>query len=241
MKKIIFAFTFLPLVALSQLIAGKNVIKANLSSLAFKNYHATFERQLSKRTSISLSYRYMQKQHMPYESLIKQFYDDPNLVLEHFLIGNTAITPEFRLYTGKMQGFYMAFYGRFATFDFTLPLKYNSTVTTTSTANFDGKIKSSSAGIMFGIQKKIAKKLVLDFWIIGANYGESKGDLIANNFGHTLSNYEKDQLQQSINNLDVQPFQIKGTVANDGKSATIQSAGPWAGIRGLGISLGIRF
>lgn len=243
MKKLILLFVFIPFLSNAQLLAGKNKIKVNLSSLAFNNYHATYERSLTKRLSISLSYRYMSKQHIPLEDAVKNYVDDPNLDLGTFMMGNNAITPELRLYTGKGKGFYVAFYGRMANFDFTVPLKYQSTITgTTSTANFDGIIKSTSGGIMFGIQHNIAKALVLDFWILGAHYGSSSGKLVANNFSPALSNQqERDALKKSINDFDASPFKIKGDVAADGKSAYIESDGPWAGVRGLGLSLGIKF
>ena len=41
--------------------------------------------------------------------------------------------------------------------------------------------------------------------------------------------------------LSLEKFKIKGSVAADNKSATIISDGPWAGVRGAGISLGFRF
>jgi len=242
MKKLILLFVFIPFLSNAQLLAGKNKIKVNLSSLAFNNYHATYERSLTKRLSISLSYRYMSKQHIPLENAVKNYVDDPNLDLGTFMMGNNAITPELRLYTGKGKGFYVAFYGRMANFDFTVPLKYQSSITSSpNTANFDGIIKSTSGGIMFGIQHNIAKALVLDFWILGAHYGSSSGNLVASNFDHTLTAYERQSLQNAINNFDASPFKIKGSVATDGKSAYIESDGPWAGVRGLGLSLGIKF
>ena len=93
-------------------------------------------------------------------------------------------------------------------------------------------------------QYRIFKKLVLDIWIIGGHYGTSSGELVAtfpNAPNGQLTPSQRADLENNINTLDVSPFKIKGSVAADNKSATIISDGPWAGVRGAGISLGFRF
>jgi hypothetical protein len=101
-----------------------------------------------------------------------------------------------------------------------------------------GKITSTSGGIMFGTQHRIFKVLTLDIWIIGGHYGSSKGTLaITRNFS---TQQERDALKQELDDIDAPPFKFKNaTVTATG--ASIQSDGPWAGIRGLGINLGFRF
>ncbi len=246
MKKIIILLAVIPAFAQAQLLGGKNIIKANLSSLAFGNYHATFERAILKKMSISVSYRYGEKKALPLEKLTRDFIDDPNLNFGRFMLGNSAITPELRLYLGmgKMKGFYVAPYARFANFDFTIPVKYQTGFNVTADADFVGTIKSTSYGVMFGTQYQILKKLVLDIWIVGGHYGTSKGDLVAtfpNLPNGQLSASQRADLEKSIESIDLTPFKIKGTIAADNKSATIVSDGPWAGVRGLGLSLGFRF
>lgn len=250
MKKIILLFALMPLLGKSQsLIGGKNIVKANLSSLAFGNYHATFERSILKKMSLSVSYRYGAKKALPIQDVVSKYIDDPNLNLGRFELGNSAITPELRMYLGlgKMKGFYIAPYARFATFDFTIPVKYTTNTPLGAKqvdADFIGKVKSTSGGVMFGMQYQIFKKLVLDIWLVGGHYGTSSGDLLATfptPLKSDLTNNEQKSLQDAINSLDLSPFKVKGTVAADGKSATLISDGPWAGVRGLGFSLGLRF
>jgi len=245
MKKIILLFALLPVLGKSQsLIGGKNIVKANLSSLAFGNYHATFERSILKKMSLSVSYRYGAKKALPIQETVSKYFDDPNLNLGRFELGNSAITPELRLYLGlgKMKGFYIAPYARFATFDFTMPIKY-STPLGVKDADFVGKIKSTSGGLMFGTQYQILKKLVLDIWIVGGHYGTSKGELVADISKNPapVGSSERTSLQNAINGLDLSPFKVTGTIAADGRSATLISDGPWAGVRALGFSLGLRF
>jgi hypothetical protein len=254
MKKIILFFALLPVLAKSQsLIGGKNIIKANLSSLAFGNYHATFERSILKKMSLSVSYRYGAKKALPIQETVSKYFDDPNLNLGRFELGNSAITPELRLYLGlgKMKGFYIAPYARFATFDFTMPIKYTVANPLGGTiqvdADFTGKIRSTSGGVMFGTQYQILKKLVLDIWIVGGHYGTSTGELIADisknpvPANNPLYASGRASLQSAIDGLSLDPFKVKGTIAADGRSATLLSDGPWAGVRALGFSLGLRF
>jgi hypothetical protein len=250
MKKIVVLFALIPFLGNSQsLIGGKNIIKANLSSLAFGNYHFTYEHTLLKKLSISVSYRYGAKKALPIQDLVSKYFDDPNLNLGRFELGNTAITPELRLYLGlgKMKGFYIAPYARFATFDFTMPVKYNVANPLGGTkqveGDFIGKIKSTSGGLMFGTQYQILKKLVLDIWILGGHYGTSTGELVADISKNPapIGSTNRQSLQDAINGLKLDPFKVKGTIAADGNSATLNSDGPWAGFRGLGLSLGLRF
>lgn len=246
MKKILLIIAVFPAFAQAQLLGGKNIIKANLSSLAFGNYHATFERAILKKMSLSISYRYGEKKALPIEQITKDFIDDPNLNFGRFMLGNSAITPELRLYLGmgKMKGFYVAPYARFANFDFTIPIKYQTGFGNFADADFVGTIKSTSYGVMFGTQYQILKKLVLDIWIVGGHYGTSSGDLIAtfpNLPNGQLTASQRTSLEQAIQDIDVSPFKLKGTIAADNKSGTIISDGPWAGVRGAGLSLGFRF
>ena len=92
---------------------------------------------------------------------------------------------------------------------------------------------------MFGTQHQIFKKLVLDIWIIGAHFGNSKGNLIAA-INPALSTKEQQDFQTTLNNLDASPFTIVGKVTSS-TSAVLKTDGPWVGVRGAGFTLGFRF
>jgi hypothetical protein len=239
MKKIIVLFLCLPMFAGAQsLIGGSNIIRWNVGSIALKNYHFTYERSLTKRLSLSLSYRTMPKGDVPFKSQLEKAIESDDINFSNFQIGNTAWTLEGRFYLGlgKMKGFYLAPYLRFATFDLSTPVKYtNSGVT--KEANFIGKVKSTSPGLMIGWQIQIATKFVLDLQIIGGHYGHSNGDL---NFISTtpLTTQEQDALRQSLNDIKADPFKFTSTVTAAG--AQIKTDGPWAGIRS-NIGIGFRF
>lgn len=242
MKKLFVVLIFIPFLGQSQqLFGGKNILKISLSSLAFNNYHFTYERNIFKNISFSISYRSMPKGAIPYQNEIRDQINSNEINFDNFLIGNTAITPELRIYFSlhKMKGFYIAPYARIANFDVTVPVKYTSNGTVppaSKEALMDGKIKSTSAGLMIGYQFQLFKKLALDFQIIGGHYGTSKGDLF---FASTLSPFEQQTLRDNLNNLQVDPFKFTSTVSSTG--AQINTDGPWAGIRAINLGLGFRF
>lgn len=247
MRKLIPLLLFLlPVLTMGQ----KNAIKVNLSSIAIRNYHFQYERKLVSKLTVNLGLRIMPKGGLPFQSTFEKYggLDDPNLQIGQFSIGNTAITIEPRLYLSRkaMKGFYIAPYARWASFDLGLPFSYTYDKdpgplvnNETKTAVFNGKIKSFSGGLMFGTQFNIAKRLVLDIWWIGGHYGSSSGDL---NFVASLpTQEERDAVRNTINNFDPSPFKIKKPVDVTANGASIESSGPWAGLRGLGINLGFKF
>jgi hypothetical protein len=253
MKKALFvlALFFTLQVHAQKLIGGNNIIKGNLTSFALKNYHISYERSLNRFMSVSASYRYMPKGSLPLQSIAKKYIDNPAINFDLFQMGNNALTFESRFYLGlqKMSGFYIAPYARFANFDLAVPVAYTynpdaavgsviGSNPITKIADINGTIKSTSYGAYIGLQKQLLTKLVLDIWFIGGHYGSSNGSL---NFvaPEKLPSQAVTALQQALDDTKVNPFELKSKVTQNG--ATADMKGPWAGFRGLGISLGLRF
>ena len=253
MKKVLFvlALFFTLQVHAQKLIGGNNIIKGNLTSFALKNYHISYERSLNRFMSVSASYRYMPKGSLPLQSIAKKYIDNPAINFDLFQMGNNALTFESRFYLGlqKMSGFYIAPYARFANFDLAVPVAYTynpdaavgsviGSNPITKIADINGTIKSTSYGAYIGLQKQLLTKLVLDIWFIGGHYGSSNGSL---NFvaPEKLPSQAVTALQQALDDTKVNPFEITSKVNQNG--ATADMKGPWAGFRGLGISLGLRF
>jgi len=255
MKKLLVIIAFVPVFANSQkLIGGKNIIKTNLTGDAIGNYNLTYERSILKKMSFSLGFRYMPKSTMPQviKEKVEEFVDDKNIRINDFQMGNFAITPELRIYlsAGKMKGFYLAPYARYSSFDLQVPVAYNyqnGLNTVNASALFNGKFTSLSAGLLIGSQFQIAKKLVLDVWIIGGHYGTSSGTINATDFDPAIDPNNANQKQafkeqvESVNNKDYGPFKFEGKVSSDYKTATFTTTGAWAGVRALGLTLGVRF
>jgi hypothetical protein len=252
MKKVLFVLAlFFTLQGTTQkLIGGNNIIKGNLTSFALKNYHLSFERSLNHFMSVSASYRYMPKESLPIKSIVEKYIDNSAINYDLFQMGNNALTFESRFYLGlqKMSGFYIAPYARFANFDLSVPVAYTYTpegsfiapTPITKSASLDGVIKSTSYGAYIGLQKQLLTKLVLDIWFIGGHFGSSNGSL---NFitpeDYKLPTLAINALQKVLDDTKVNPFEITSKVNQNG--ATADMKGPWAGFRGLGISLGLRF
>ncbi|HMK04917.1 MAG TPA: hypothetical protein VK489_12025, partial [Ferruginibacter sp.] len=86
-----------------------------------------------------------------------------------------------------------------------------------------------------GAQFKLSKAVYLDWWILGPNYGSSKGNLTGKK---TMDAADQQDLRDELRDLDIPLTEY--TYKVDGNGARIDFKGPWAGIRS-GICIGIRF
>ena len=252
MKKIfLLFFIVIAFNASSQsLIGGDNILKTNLSADAINNYNLTYEKSINHFISLSVNYKSMPLSKLPLKSIAKKFIDNPAIDFDNFKIGNTTITFEGRFYLGlsKMSGFYIGPYIRYGNYDLSVPASYTYTPDKifpaeivkpiTAVATLDGTIRTQSYGAHVGMQFQLLTKLVLDISFIGGHYGTSTGKL---NF-MAPTDFPKPaqvELQRILDNTKANPFSLKSVVNSRG--ATTDTEGPWAGLRGLGIGLGLRF
>ena len=252
MKKIftLVLFAFSLSVSAQSLIGGNNILKTNLSADALNNYNITYERSINHFISLSVNYKNMPLSKLPLQALAKKFIDNPNINFDNFKFGNTTITFEGRFYLGlsKMSGFYIAPYIRYGNYDLSVPINYTYTPDKPSpnislppvpvNANLDGTIRTQSYGAHVGMQFQLLTKLVLDISFIGGHYGTSTGKL---NFIAPIDFPKPAQveLQRILDNTKANPFSLKSVV--NARGAITDTEGPWAGLRGLGIGLGLRF
>ena len=240
MKKIFFVLLCLPFFAGAQsLLGGKNILKWNTSSTALRNYSFTYERSILKHLSVSLSYRVMPKGNVPFQEQFADAIQSDDIDFGNMQMANTAWTIEPRIYVGigRMKGFYLSPYIRFADFDIFVPISYNNGTGGKNNATFEGTVKSTSGGLMVGWQFQILNKIVLDFQIVGLHLGNSSGVL---DFKQPtpLTPVEKAGLQKTLNDIDPGPFKFTSTMNDYG--AQIHPTG-WAGVRGLNLGIGLRF
>lgn len=223
-----------------------NIVKLNLLPAAFiKNFSFQYERVVTKHFSVALGARFMPATGIPFKDKIITLADvtdpDASNAINKFKMSNFAITPELRLYLSKKgygRGFYIAPYYRYASFKSDeLPIGYTDDSNQQQTITLKGDIKTNSAGLMFGAQWFLGKVITLDWWIIGAHYGTSKGTFVGTTT-MTLSAQEQADIQQAIDDFDIPVIKIASSVNANG--ATVNMSGPWAGIRG-GLTLGFRF
>ena len=222
-------------------MAKKNVIKINLPALAFKNISVQYERAMGKRTSLALNVRTIPFGKLPFQNTFKDITDNPDVRYDQFQVGSFGIVPEFRYYVGKrgaLHGFYIGPFVSYSNYKMDLPVTYTSG-TTTKTGVFNGKLNAVTGGLQLGAQFSLGKNMVLDWWILGPNYGSSDGTL---SFTSTLTPQEQADLDQAIKDLKEDlPFDAIKSHSVNSTGAVVNVKGPWAGLRGLGFSLGIRF
>jgi hypothetical protein len=222
-----------------------NMIKINLTALPLKNYGFQYERVLSRKFSFLLGYRTMPQGVLPLQNTIVDLVADGDAETEKQIkdltLGNTAITPEIRLYLSRKgygRGFYVAPFYRNATFKAGgINIEYESTPTITKTMALSGKITGNTFGLQIGAQWNLGKYVCLDWFIIGPHIGTGKGEL-AGTSSQPLTATEQADLRQGLEDLDI-PLSDKTVIVN-ANGATVKLDGPFAGVR-AGISIGIKF
>ncbi|GEO07916.1 DUF3575 domain-containing protein [Segetibacter aerophilus] len=225
--------------AQSQMLEGKNMVKVNLSSFVGKGFGLQYERQIGKRFTVALGYSKIPTSNIAFKSFIENQIDDPDIKIGDFKLGTSIFTPEVRYYVGKrgaFHGFYLAPYGRFGRYNLQGPITYTTSTNAKRDLVFTGSLNATTGGLMLGSSFTLHKRLYLDWWIVGGSIGSANGNFIAQT---ALSESEQRSLREELESIDVAFTSIKSTVTSTG--ATITTSGSMAGVRGLGINLGIRF
>jgi len=216
----------------------KNIAKINLIGFSI---NGQYERILSKRISVSLSYKVLPNGKFLLRGLIPTNDTQARESLDNLMVSNSAITPEVRFYLGKKgfgQGFYLAPFFRSAKFSGTgLGIDFTLDSGQPATFNMEGNIKSNTFGLLFGAQWKLGKNFWLDWQILGPHYGSANGT-ITGTTNLSLSPAERTSLENALKDVSV-PF-IKQNVTVSSNKAVVDLTGPWAGMR-TGISLGFSF
>jgi hypothetical protein len=110
-------------------------------------------------------------------------------------------------------------------------------------ANLNGSIRSQSVGAYFGMQFQLLTKVVLDIWAIGGHYGSSNGTIEAVLPPGTPSEAGT-ALKATLDQTNASPFKLSTSIVNNvdkTQSIITNTNGPWAGLRGAGITVGLRF
>lgn len=222
-----------------------NLLKVNLSSIAFNNYSFQYERVLSKRWSVAIGYRFMPSSSIPFKSNVDSYVDESDdatqFLIDNAKISNTAITPEVRFYLGKGygRGFYIAPYYRYSKFKAeTVKVEYTDDSGDNQVVTMGGDITGNSFGLMLGAQWTIGNHFVIDWWIIGAHIGSGSGK-IEGTTTETLSANEQAQVLDVIEEFDLPFIDEKFATSPNGASVTMD--GGWGGIRAFGLGIGYRF
>lgn len=222
-----------------------NRLKLNLTSIPLNNYSLQYERVLSRKSALAISFRLMPEGKIPFQSQIKKLVADEDAsvkeTVDKLRISNFAITPEYRFYFGKgnATGFYIAPFYRYASFETNnIFITYQADLLgTEESINLSGDLKSHTAGILFGAHWNLSNRINLDWMIVGPHYGSGNGNFEGLST-RTLSQSEQQRVREELEDLDI-PFTDK-TIDVNAQGASLKLDGPWGGIR-AGISLGINF
>jgi hypothetical protein len=216
-----------------------NVVKLNLSTLVWGNIGLQYERALTDNISVALGVSTLINRNLP----ITRFYTFESTVVNESSIGGFSITPEVRFYMGKKaapSGFYIAPYLRYnnytMTFDVDSEVDYKDGRKDILT-NFvgTGKYTSIGGGLMIGAQWIVAKRVSIDWWILGLGFNStkmsasSKGDFSKLDLSNTVN---------EINNFEGDLFEAKGK-AND-KEISAELSLPGVSLRGA-LTVGFAF
>jgi len=225
----------------------ENIIKINVPALVFKNFSFQYERATGKKQSFAVAVRYRPEGKIPFQKPVEDFVDDKSIRIDLGRIGNFGITPEYRFYLGKkggLQGFYIGPFVSYNNYKGDVPINYNDYVNNASvekTAVFKGSVNTFTAGFQLGAQWKLSDKISLDWWIVGPNYGISKGDF---DFSGTFNDIEEISMDYELNKIKASIPLVKMKdidVRENGSGASFKIDGPWAGLRAMGICIGYRF
>lgn len=223
----------------------KNIIKINLTSLAFKNASIQFERVMSRNTSLALGVSFLPKTGLPFASTLSEKFGDnadAQRAIETTKLSNFTITPEFRFYVGKKgapNGFYIAPFARYQHMNFEQVYSYTAGNGKMHYPVIGGKINNFGGGLLFGAQWKLSKNLNFDWWIAGPLYGSSSGNLVGLDDMSDLSAADRADLENDIESVDLPLTKLDATIGQN--RIDVKLSGPYVGIRAFGFALGLRF
>ncbi|UYQ91679.1 hypothetical protein MKQ68_16440 [Chitinophaga horti] len=231
----------------------KNNVKVGLSPILLGNYSLTYERMLTRGISVSAGYRFMPKTAINSTPLTKEVMkaitedgDEISQQLGDANMSGSAITAEFRFYTGPRKpgatGFYGGVYGRYSNLKFDFPYEFEATdANVTRTVPFLAETKGFGGGLLFGVQWQI-KRVTIDFTILGAHWGKMTGDIDGKTDLSDLSEQDRADLRNDLEdlvNFNEDKKYITAQVNNDGIRGKLDA--PFPGIRGLNLSIGFNF
>lgn len=224
----------------------KNILKANLTSLAFKNYQFQAERVLSRSISLNFTYANIPKGGVPLKDQILNLLEneeDEQVInmLNSAQIGYTSYIPEIRFYFGEGfgKGFYIGPFFKHSKYEIENAeiLEYERDNGAFETLVTNGNVTSNTFGLLIGVQFNLSQSLVLDWWILGPNFGTHDGQLdgIAST---PLSINEQLLLKDDLEDINFPLSETSIEISRDG--VEMINKGNWGGLR-AGLSLGLRF
>ena len=202
----------------------KNIVKLNLFALPLRNFSFQYERGLNENMSVAMGVSFLPKGSLPFKNTIRNSMDieagdtaDAGLdFVNNARISSWSITPEFRYYFGKkpLNGFYIAPFLRIGGYSIDWSYKYERDNGGEKPVNLEGRSTAFSGGILFGAQWHVGQHFVIDWWILGPQYGSYKVSLEAKGDFSDLTPKEKQDLEETIEGIGYSGNKFQATVSN---------------------------
>jgi hypothetical protein len=238
-------FAIVSLTAYSQKpVAGKNIIKINLTSVALKHYSLQYERTISKNKSFAIAVGVSPGVGLPFKKTLLDLFDgnaDAKKAIETTKFDKITITPEYRFYTGKKEapaGFYIAPFARYTHMSISQDYEFTPSSNELHVAHLKGKFSGIGVGVKIGAQWALGQHVALDWWIAGPFIGAMNASFHGTDDMSDMTPADKAELESDIESIDIPLWKIDATVGNNKIDAKLK--GPFYGIV-AGLNLGIRF
>ena len=232
------------------IIRPKNLVKFNLSPALVNSYVFQYERVISPKQSIALSFGFSPKTDLPFQKILLNRYgdnEDARNAIENTHFKKYNATLEYRFYIGRVApaGFYIAPFLRYLNMQMNQTYRFTPAENQQHTAVVTGKFNGVGLGALLGYQLLIKKNFGFDFWIAGPFYGPTmKANFHGTDPVGNLTAEDQADLKNAIENGNIAGYKIKATISQNTSGPTtvdVQMNGPYYGVRALGVCLVYRF
>jgi len=212
----------------------RNILKVNLTSLALKNYQFQAERVLTRTISISFTYANLPEGDVPLKNQILNLLQDQDdevaSILNSAQIGYTSYIPEVRFYLGKGygKGVYLAPFYKYSKYKIRNAeiLEYERDDGSFEALVTNGDVSANTFGLLLGAQFNLGRRIVLDWWIMGPNFGTHSGEL-SGATNRPLSPSEQLLLKNQLEDINVPLSETTFEIASSG--VEMVNKGNWGG------------
>jgi hypothetical protein len=231
----------------------RNVVKLSLFSIPLGKYNLQYEYAFHKNFSAAINVGLLK-----FPKYITSAVVSDTGALSGLKVSGYSVSPEIRFYPGRKikkqapSGFYLAPYFSYsktnvnATFSFDMPTASNPSVTTPQ--DLDAKISLSgfTGGLIIGQQWIIAKRVSIDWYILGGGFGKSKLNLDLTQNAITFDANQQAELQkqldENVGSVEIPGFSVdsKATATANGASVSVSGL-PFFSVRSFGLSIGFAF
>ena len=222
----------------------KNIPKFIPTSLVVGNFQFQYERVLNKTFSAAIGYSMIPEGDFPFKDKILDEVsdeDDVGRYINNATLQYSSFTPEVRIYIGEGygKGFYLAPFYRHSKYTVKdVEVYFEADDGGERRLDTDGELTTDTFGLLVGVQFNLGSRIVLDWFILGPNYGFSNGNLVGV-ADQSLSQSEQQSLREELEIVEDLPFgDFQYDVDSQGGEVKID--GPWGGIR-AGLAIGFRF